>query len=332
MAHAGGNKVKKEDRLFSLILALVSTRDGLSKSDILRSVRGYVEIFDFDSNTALDKMFERDKDEIRSMGIIIDTLELPEEEGQTHNVRYSISHANYDFPEGVSFTPAEMSLLKLAATAWREASLSSDSRHALTKLKSFGIDATDPIIGIAPTITTQDHSFSALEEALENELIMRFLYLKPGQSRADLRTASPLALLQFQGKWYMLGFDIDAQAERTFLLQRIVSEPKRLPQQTHQREPHDYARKLELELTELSRQNIAEIELQDRSDAQQRLASQYGFSSSESKVTIGYWDEELLAEQLVTYGAQVYVSAPSSLQSRVISKLETLRDQGGHNG
>lgn len=328
MAQAGGTKVKKEDRLFSLILALVATRDGLSKSDIYRSVRGYVDIFDYDSSAALDKMFERDKDEIRSMGIIIDTRELPEEEGQTHNIRYSISRANYDFPEGVTFTPAEMSLLKLAATAWREASLSSDSRHALTKLKSLGVDATDPIVGIAPTITTQEHSFSALEEALENELIMSFLYLKPGQSTAELRTASPLALLQFQGLWYMLAYDMDAQAERTFLLHRIVSEPKRLPQQTHKRDPEHYARKLEEELSQLAVQNTAELEIQEGSDAQQRLASHYGYSSTETNVTFGYWDEDLLAEQLVAFGAQLYVKAPKSLQDRVISKLESLRDMG----
>ncbi len=49
------NRIKKEDRLFSLILALVSSREGLTKNEILKTVRGYSDIFDYNGNTALDR-------------------------------------------------------------------------------------------------------------------------------------------------------------------------------------------------------------------------------------------------------------------------------------
>jgi proteasome accessory factor B len=326
------NRVKKEDRLFSLILALVSSREGLTKNEILKTVRGYSDIYDFNGNTSLDKMFERDKDEIRSMGVIIDTLELPEEEGQTHNIRYSISRRNYDFPEDVSFSSDELTLLNVAANAWREASLSSDSRHALTKIKSLGVSANDPLIGVAPQIRTNDRAFAAIEDALENELILTFNYLKPGQSKPQMRTASPLAVLNWGGLWYVLAYDFDAQSERTFLLKRIVSVPARVPQRTHRRDSENYAQRLQVELEELTKQNTAVISLKPGSDAQLRLTSKYGFDSSDTSLSFGFSDVELLADDLVVFGGQITVISPDSLVGALRSRFQLISaTHGGVN-
>jgi proteasome accessory factor B len=318
------NRVKKEDRLFSLILALVSSREGLTKNEILKTVRGYSEIYDYSGNTALDKMFERDKDEIRSMGVIIDTLELPEEEGQTHHIRYSISRRNYDFPEDVTFSSDELTLLNVAANAWREASLSSDSRHALTKIKSLGVSANDPLIGVAPHIRTNDRAFAAIEDALENELILSFSYLKPGVSKPQQRTASPLAVLNWGALWYVLAFDLDVQAERTFLLKRIVSLPTRIPQKTYPRSPENYVGRLQQELESLTLQNSASIAVVPGSDAQLRLAAKYQLDPTHTSLTFGYSDVELLADDLVVFGGQLSVQSPPELINAVRSRLATI--------
>lgn len=323
------NGVKKEDRLFSLILALVSSREGLTKNEILKTVRGYSDIFDYNGNSALDKMFERDKDEIRSMGVIIDTLELPEEEGQTHNIRYSISRRNYDFPDGVTFTSDELTLLNVAASAWREGSLSNDSRHALTKIKSFGISAGDPLIGLAPQIRTNDKAFHAIEDALNNELIINFSYLKPGQSQADLRTVSPLAMLSWGGLWYVLAYDFDVEAERTFLLKRIVSQPTRIPQKTYPRNHDNYAQRLRTELETLTTQNMATLALVDGSDAQLRLAAKYSFDPHETQVSFGYSDLELLVDELVIFGNQITVHSPTALAEAIHSRIQLISSLHG---
>ena len=329
MAGKAGTRVKKEDRLFSLILALVSSREGLTKTEILRSVRGYAEIYDFKANTALDKMFERDKEEIRAMGVVIDTLELPEEEGQTHNIRYSISRKNYDFPDDVTFTSDEMTLINLAATAWREASLSNESRHALTKIKSLGISANDPLIGVAPHIRTNDKAFTAIEEALDAELIVTFNYLKPGIAKPQLRTVSPLAMLQWRGLWYVLAHDLEVDAQRTFLLKRIVSNPVRVPQKTFPRVEASYAKQLELELLELTKKHTAVIEVEPGSDAQLRIASEQGISPELTTLTFGFSDLEILADDLVKFGHQLRVVSPPELISAVISRFESISNKGG---
>lgn len=321
-------KVKKEDRLFSLILALVSSREGLTKTEILKTVRGYSDIYDYSGNSALDKMFERDKEEIRSMGVIIDTLELPEEEGQTHNIRYSVSRSNYDFPDDVIFTSDELTLLNVAASAWREASLSTDSRHALTKIRSLGVSANDPLIGVAPHIRINDRAFEAVEDALENELILTFSYLKPGQSKPQTRTASPLAVLNWGGLWYVLAYDLDAEAERTFLLKRIVSQPKRIPQKSHPRRAENYAQRLREELEELTRANIAEIECIPGSDAHIRLGVRFG-STESTTLRFGYSDLELLADELAVYGAQLRVISPAALRDAVCSRFDQIAQMHG---
>jgi proteasome accessory factor B len=327
MASSAGTRVKKEDRLFSLILALVSSREGLTKSDILRSVRGYAEMYDFNANASLDKMFERDKEEIRAMGVVIDTLELPEEEGQTHNIRYSISRKNYDFPDDVTFTSDEMTLLSLAATAWREASLSAESRHALTKIKSLGISASDPLIGVAPHIRTNDRAFADLEEALEHELIVTFNYLKPGQRKPEMRTVAPLAMLQWRGLWYVLAHDMDADAQRTFLLKRIVSRPTRIPQKTFPRPEAPYAQQLERELNALTQSNEAVISVEPGSDAQIRLAAEHGLDPESTTLSFGFSDLEILADDLVKFGHQLVVISPQELRDAVTHRFHMILSQ-----
>lgn len=321
MSRAGASQIKKEDRLFSLILALVSSREGLTKSEILQTVRGYSDVYNFTANTALDKMFERDKSELRAMGVIIDTLELAEEEGETHHIRYSISRRNYDLPESVQFTPDELTLLNVAATAWQEASLSSDSRHALTKIKSLGISANDPIIGVAPHVRTNDVAFEILEDALDNELIVTFQYLKPGLVKPQTRTVSPLAMLHWRGQWYVLAHDFDADAQRTFLLRRIVSEPKRIPQRTFPRASANYAQQLEAELEQRTLFNRASVHVVPGSDAEIRLSTLADVSVTGLEISFGYSDLELLADELSSYGDQLSVISPPELRDSIRSRF-----------
>ncbi len=150
------------------------------------------------------------------MGVVINTFEFAGEEGQTHNVRYAISRDEYELPAEVTFSPTETALLKLASLAWRDASLSADSRHALNKIRSLGVAGDDSLIGIAPRIRTADRAFPILADALEDEAIVTFLYLKPGAVAPEMRSCAPVALGNWRGRWYMLAHDMDVSKERTF--------------------------------------------------------------------------------------------------------------------
>ena len=154
----GEPRIPVEDRLFSLVLALLATEAGLLKAEILSSVRGYAERYDDSGQNAnLERQFERDKDDIRELGIPLETVESPDRPGDNQALRYRIPKGLYDLPDEVRFTPDELALLGLAAEVWREASLSADSQRALTKLRSLGIEPREPVIGYAPRLRALGH-------------------------------------------------------------------------------------------------------------------------------------------------------------------------------
>ncbi len=193
-AGKGESRIPVEDRLFSLVLALLATETGLLKSEILSTVRGYAERYDSaGQNSNLERQFERDKDDIRELGIPLETVESPDRPGDNQSLRYRIPKGQYDLPDEVRFTPDELALLGLAAEVWREASLSADSQRALTKLRALGIEPREPVIGYAPRLRVRDAAFEPLRQALDRRQTVRFRYFKPGEAApaaAHARTRS----------------------------------------------------------------------------------------------------------------------------------------------
>ena len=184
-ARKGESRIPVEDRLFSLVLALLATETGLLKSEILSTVRGYAERYDASGQNAnLERQFERDKDDIRELGIPLETVESPDRPGDNQALRYRIPKGQYDLPDEVRFTPDELALLGLAAEVWREASLSADSQRALTKLRALGIEPREPVIGYAPRLRVRDAAFEPLRQALDRRQTVRFRYFKPGEASA----------------------------------------------------------------------------------------------------------------------------------------------------
>nr|WP_243683175.1 hypothetical protein [Clavibacter michiganensis] len=117
--------VPVEERLFSLVLALLATEQGLTKNEVLSSVQGYRQRYRSGGDNAnLERQFERDKDDIRDLGVPLETVEAPGQEGNNQLLRYRIPRGAYELPADLSFTPEETTLLNLAAMVWREGSLS----------------------------------------------------------------------------------------------------------------------------------------------------------------------------------------------------------------
>jgi len=58
---------QKTERLINLTLALLATKKYLTKSEIFSTVAGYTG-----SPETMERMFERDKDELRELGIEIE--------------------------------------------------------------------------------------------------------------------------------------------------------------------------------------------------------------------------------------------------------------------
>ncbi|WP_423260861.1 helix-turn-helix transcriptional regulator [Herbiconiux sp. 11R-BC] len=314
--------VAVEERLFSLVLALLATDAGLTKNEILSTVQGYRQRYDpAGDNTSLERQFERDKDDIRELGVPLETTEPPGEPGNNQSLRYRIPRAAYELPADISFSDAETTLLNLAAMAWREGSLSRESQRALLKLRSIGGDTSEPVLGYAPRIRTRDAAFDPLSDALSRRLIVSFPYLKPGDAAARLRTVSPLALVQHQGRWHLKGIDNGVGEPRTFLLSRITG-PVKLTRQSFELAPGSYASSALEELDEIWESNLAELEVRPGTDAAVRLSRRRGAEPGDGdRVRLHFTDVNLLADELAGFGPEVRVLGPARLVDAVVTRL-----------
>ncbi len=331
MASVGAaSRIPAEERLFSLVLALLATDAGLTKTDILSTVQGYRQKFSRSGDNAnLERQFERDKDDIRDLGVPLETIDSPGHAGDNHNLRYRIPRGAYELPTDIRFSPDETTLLNLAAMVWREGSLSAESRRAILKLRSLGVTTTEPVVGYAPRVRVRESAFDPLGTALERHQVVRFGYLKPGESEARVRTVEPLALVQHQGRWHLFANEAATSTTKTFLLMRIVTEVTTLPTTFAPPAPGQADRALS-ELEGVWNSNTAVVEVEPGTDAATRLGKRRGASVSGSgALNLHYSDLNIFADELAGYGPEALVISPPELRDAVRSRLErTAADHG----
>ena len=105
---------RKTERLLSLVVCLLSARRYLTATQIREAVPGYPDSFE-----AFKRMFERDKDELRELGI---PLETGTNAAGDEEAGYRISRQAYELPD-IRLEPDEVAVLGLAARVWRRAEL-----------------------------------------------------------------------------------------------------------------------------------------------------------------------------------------------------------------
>jgi len=308
----------------------LATDTGLTKNEILSTVQGYRQKFAHSGdNSNLERQFERDKDDIRDLGVPLETLESPGQAGNNQNLRYRIPRGEYELPADITFSPEETTLLNLAAMVWREGSLSGESRRAIIKLRSLGVVTTEPVLGYAPRVRVRDAAFEPLSSALEKHVIVQFSYLKPGEGAPRLRTVAPLALVQHQGRWHLYAQEPESGTTKTFLLRRIVS-PVTITAKAFPPPAADQSERALAELEEVWRSHTATVQVEPGSDAATRLGKRRGtVAAASGDLELHYSDANILADELAGFGPEVLVISPPELRDAVRDRLmRTAADHG----
>lgn len=337
-------RVPAEERLFSLVLALLSTESGLTKSEILANVQGYRQRYTpGGDNASLERQFERDKDDVRELGIPLETIETPGSAGNNQTLRYRIPKGEYDLPLDVRFTPDESALLSLAAMAWREGALSADSRRALLKVRSAGSEDDDGdgagVLGVdayAPRLRARDAAFEPLRSALDRAAAVRFDYITPGQHEPRRRELAPLALVQHGGRWMLAAHEFASGSEKNYLLSRIVGPVVQYEAGRHPA-PAGAGERALAELERIWARRTARIRVVAGSDAERRLARRRDTVEDDDGVLVlHHVDPQILAEELAAFGPEVRVLEPADLRERVRARLRDLvadhSDDGSDRG
>lgn len=209
-------RTDRTERLLNLVLCLLGTRRAVSRASIRDAVPGYAETA---SNDAFERMFERDKDELRAMGIPIETVMSPDGDVDGYRIRSD----EYSMP-AIAFTGTELAVLGLAAQAWSDAALGGVAQGALRKIEAVAGERSS-VADLGVTLTARpgagDHVLPTLWEAIRSLRAVRFDYRGLRDSDAAPRTLEPWGTARVRGAWYVAGRDRDRSDTRVFRLSRI---------------------------------------------------------------------------------------------------------------
>ncbi len=193
----------KLERLLNLTAALLATERLLPAAEIRAKVAGYAS-----GKEAFRRTFERDKSELRRMGIPLTVGVVPGTDPPTEG--YRIRPQDYYLGDP-GLEADERAALHLAAKAVRLEGTSADTAFwALGGLPSG--DDTSPELAVIPS----DENLIVLYRAICERSVVSFRY------RGDRRSIEPVRLHFARGHWYLGGHDRDRRAWRHFRLDRIV--------------------------------------------------------------------------------------------------------------
>ena len=188
------------ERLTDLVLVLLHARTPRTLEEIAAAVPGYPA-----SHVARRQAFERDKRILRDEGIpvVTEPIDGPEQFG------YRIDPDAFYLPE-LGLAPDEQAALHLAVAGVHLGDPS--GRDALAKLGATGVAEARPVAQVdAPA------ALVALFDAVRSQAEVHFTYHGTDRSLAP-------STLQFRaGRWYLVGWDRDRAAARTYRVDRIES-------------------------------------------------------------------------------------------------------------
>jgi proteasome accessory factor B len=211
---------KKLERQLNLAMCLMATTRFLSVDEIADLVPGYGRELSPDGEGAFRRMFERDKAELRELGIPVQTGGVT---GWDDEIGYRIERRDYALPD-LHLTPAEAAALGLAARLWSSATLAEPSARAMRKLRAAGVDPLPPPAGLEPRVAATEAAFEPCLAAVREKRALRFDYRRPGQAQAAARSVHPWGVISWRGRWYLVGHDLDREQTRVFRLSRMEGE------------------------------------------------------------------------------------------------------------
>ena len=209
----------RAERLVNLVLCLMSTRQFLSAERIRSTVPGYA---DATGDEAFFRMFERDKAELRELGVPLET-------GRTSAFDtadgYRIARADYELGD-IELEPDEATAVALAGRLWDSPELSGAAHGALVKLRAAGVEVDGSRAGaVQPRVQAGEPALAPLLAAVQAGRVVDFEHRRGGiGGEVSRRSVEPWGVVSWRGRWYLVGHDRDRDDVRCFRLSRITGE------------------------------------------------------------------------------------------------------------
>jgi proteasome accessory factor B len=314
---------RKSERLLNLLITLLVSRTYVGKDRIREVIEQYREAPGAD---AFEKMFERDKEELRSLGIPIEVgyvdRAFEDEPG------YRIERSAFELPE-IDLDPAEAAVVGLAARVWQHAGLAAATSDALVKLKAAGVSVDREALNVVqPEIAAEEPSFEAFWDATRTRTAVEFDYRTSTSSEAAPRHLQPWGVVSYRGRWYVVGFDTDRQDTRMFRLSRVqgVVRPQKqsgtyeVPEGTDIRSLTRMLAPKPADRTAVVLVRAATCHGLRRSGRLVRGDAPEGWE----RLEVGFAEVDRLADEVLGYGADVVAVEPPQLRAAVMGRLEEI--------
>jgi proteasome accessory factor B len=318
----------KVERLMNLVIALLSTRRFLPADKIRSSVKGYDES---PSDEAFSRMFERDKNELRDLGIPLETGRVSQFDPTEG---YRINRDAYALP-AVELTPDEAAAVAVATQLWGSPELITATQGALLKLRAAGIDidAVDSAFAITstaalPGLRSSEGVLPILLSAIDSGQAVRFPHRPSRSEPYTMRTVEPWGVVTDRGRWYLVGHDRDRDATRTFRLSRIGADVTAVGPPGAVKKPEG------VDLREIVAQVVGDPPTgmqatvwvaEGRATALRRRGTVVGPRTlggrSGDVIAIEMGMTDPLAREIAGYGADAVVLEPQSLRDDVLARL-----------
>ena len=314
----------KTERLMNLLIMLLVQRGYVSR-DRIREL-----LYPGSSDEAFERMFERDKDELRSLGVPIEvgTIDPLFEDEQG----YRISPDDYALP-AIELSADEAAVVGLAGSVWEHARLAEATTEALRKLTAAGADIDVTALDIVqPRIAAEEPAFDVFFEAVQSRTPVRFAYRRMPAEEPTTRRLEPWGVFRYRGRWYAVGHDLDRQDERIFRLSRVVGDVQLAGP------PESYAIPADVDVREVAR--TLRPEPRDSSaTVLVRAGTCLSLRRSAATVEEGVtgpddrtrWDRLViehapldLAGEVLSQGPDVVVEEPAELRESVLTCLSAL--------
>ena len=306
---------RKSERLVNLVIALLATKRYLTKSEIFRTIEGYEG-----SSESMERMFERDKDELRALGIEIEVSAL--DPLFDDEIGYRIRFENYVMDHS-GFTTNEIAYMSLAAQVWKEEALSEIAQHAMRKLAGLAspIDISE-IPAIAPVLINAPKFLNEIIDCISKRRTIEFVYLD-SEMKTQSRQVNVYSYFSFKGNWYFSGLDLRKMEIRTFKCDRIVGDVSVSKDSKTYETPEKYISSTE------SEENTYELTAQllvrkGRGSQLRNRASKIVTAEDFDAVDVPYSSENELLSLVLWHLDDVQVLAPSVLRDSVIKSLKNV--------
>ena len=315
----------KSERLLNLLIMLLVQRHFVPKAQIRTILYA-----DLRSDDAFEKKFERDKEELRDLGVPIEVGQMDpyfdDEPG------YRIRADQFALPQ-IELTDEEAAVVGLASRVWEQATLARATTDAVRKLSASGIDVDMGALDIAqPRLSAEEPAFEAFWEAIATRTPLTFDYHRSGTPKPTTRHLQPYGVTRYSGRWYAVGFDTDRQEQRVFRLSRIQGEARKDGRSGSYEIPPDVDLSLVTRQLAPAPDRVTAVILV-RSGAAWPLRRDAAATGSIEADVAGpdletTWDRLTLdraavglADEILSYGPSVLIEAPSEIRASVVSRL-----------